>query len=142
MAEVHETSASLRFHGDDLDPEEISRALGAQPTRSGKKGGIWVTPRGKPIVARTGYWNFSTGRESPGNLEQQIIGIVSVMSNDLDAWRGFAARYRGNIFVGLFLSGFNEGLSLSPSTLSAIALRGLVLDLDIYSGEDKEEVPV
>jgi len=66
MAAVHETAASLRFHSGDLDPAEISRVLGAQPTRCTKKGGIWVTPSGKEKIARTGLWNFAAKREIPG----------------------------------------------------------------------------
>lgn len=54
-------------------------------------------------------------------------------------WRDFAARYRGRIFAGLFLSSFNEGLVISPQTLIAIGVRGLALDLDIYSGNDKAD---
>ncbi|WEX87861.1 DUF4279 domain-containing protein [Sinorhizobium garamanticum] len=139
MAEVHRTAASLRFYGDDLDPEEISRTLGAQPTKCAKKGGIWVTPNGKEIVARHGFWHLSATEESPGDLDKQVGALFSALSNDLDAWRALAARFRGNIFVGLFLYGCNEGLGLSPATTSAIGLRGLELDLDIYSGDDTDQ---
>lgn len=139
MAEMHRTAASLRFCGDDIDPEEISRILGAQPTKGVKKGGIWFTPNGKEIVARTGQWNLSTPEESPGDLDKQVTALFSGLSGDLDAWRVLAARFRGDIFVGLFLSGYNEGLGLSPATTSAIGLRGLELELDIYSGEDNDQ---
>lgn len=138
MAEVHRTAASLRFYGDDIDPEEISRILGVWPTKSAKKGGIWITPKGQQMIARTGFWNLSISEESPGDLDKQVTALFSVLSDDLDAFRALAVRFRGNIFVGLFLSGFNEGLSLSPTTVSAIGIRGLVLDLDIYSGGDKD----
>ncbi|AGK59908.1 hypothetical protein HYPDE_41198 [Hyphomicrobium denitrificans 1NES1] len=138
MAEVHETAASLRFHGDDLDPEEISRVLGAQPTRCRKKGGIWITPSGKEKIARTGSWNFAAKKEPPCDLDKQINRIFSDLSDDINAWKVIASRYRGNIFVGLFLSSLNEGLTLSPTTLSAIGSRGLVLGFDIYSGDGKE----
>lgn len=135
MAEVHRTTATLRFRGDDIDPEEVSRTLGVQPTKSAKKGGIWITPKGQKIIAGTGFWHLSIPEESPGDLDKQVTELFSMLSDDFDAFRTLAVRFQGNIFVGLFLSGFNEGLSLSPTTVSAIGIRGLVLDLDIYSGE-------
>ncbi|WP_421505484.1 DUF4279 domain-containing protein [Brucella pseudogrignonensis] len=142
MAEVHRTAASLRFHGDDLDPEEISRILGVQPTKGVKKGGTWTTPKGKEIVAWSGYWMLSAPDESPGELDKQVATLFAALSTDLEAWRALSLRFRGNIFVGLFLSGFNEGQSLSPATTCAIGLRGLELDFDIYSGADLDETTV
>lgn len=138
MAELHRTAVSLRFRGDDLDPDEISRTLGAQPTKCARKGGIWHTPSGKEIVARHGFWNLSAPAARPGDLDGQIRALISALSNDLDAWRTLSARYHGNLFAGLFLSGFNEGLGLSPATTSAIGSRGLALELDIYGGDDPD----
>ncbi|MGQ3210372.1 DUF4279 domain-containing protein [Shinella sp.] len=139
MAELHRTAACLRFSGDDLDPEEVSRILGTQPTKGVKKGGTHATPKGKEIVARTGMWTLSTPDESPSDLDKQVAALFSVLDGDLDACRALAVRFHGNIFAGLFLSGFNEGLSLSPAKMRAIGARGLILDLDIYSGDDIDE---
>jgi len=139
MAEMHRTTASLRFHGDVLDPEEISRILGVKPTTCVKKGDLWETPRGAKITARTGYWSLSAPNQNAGNLETQLTEMLSLLSEDLEACRSLAASFRGNIFVGLFLSGFNEGLSLSPTTITAIGLRGLTLDIDVYSGGDLDQ---
>lgn len=99
-------------------------------------GGTLLTPNGKEIVARHGLRYRSAPRESPGDLDKQIGALFSGLSNDLDAWRALSARYSGNLFVGLFLSGFNEGLCFSPTTTREIGLRGLELGLDIYSSHD------
>lgn len=140
MAEVYRTAASLRFHGDDLDPEEISRILGVQPTKGVKKGGTLTTPKGKEVVAWTGFWRLNAPDENPGDLNKQVATLFAALSTDLEVWRALSLRFRGDIFVGLFLSGFNEELSLSPTTTCAIGLRGLVLDLDICSGDGLDEM--
>ena len=139
MPTIYRTAASLRFHGDDLDPEEISQALSAQPTHCVKKGGIWTRPKGREVVARTGGWTLKAPDENPGNLDKQIASLLSPLSDDFPAWRALANRFRGNIFVGLFLSTHNEGLSVSPEIAAAIGARGLGLDLDIYSGADEDQ---
>lgn len=85
---------------------------------------------------------LSAPDESPGELDKQVATLFAALSTDLEAWRALSRRFQGNIFVGLFLSGFNEGQSLSPSTTRAIGLRGLVLDLDVYSGDHLNEKTV
>lgn len=142
MDKVHRTAASLRFHGDDLDPEEISRILGVQPTKGVKKGGTFTTPKGKEVVAWTGFWRLNAPDEYPRDLDKQVATLFAALSTDLEAWRALSLRFGGNIFVGLFLSGFNEEQSLSPTTTYAIGRRGLALDLDIYSGDDLDETTV
>jgi hypothetical protein len=138
MAFVDKTAASIGFHGDDLDPDEITRALG-QPTRAAKKGGEYFYPANKRRIARTGQWSLSVEDAQPGNLDHQIQTLFASLSDDLAAWRDFTSRYKSWLFVGLFLAEYNEGLSLSPETLSAIGARGLELELDIYSAPIKDE---
>jgi hypothetical protein len=56
--------ATLRFAGDALDPEEISRAVKEQPTRAYRKGQIYQPgPRSGPVTGKTGVWYFSTKRK-------------------------------------------------------------------------------
>ncbi len=84
-------------------------------------------------------WHLSVPDEMPGDLDKQVAALFSMLTDDLDVWKAVSSRYHGDIFVGLFLSGSNEGLSLLPATLYAIGSRGLELDFDIYSGDDEDE---
>jgi hypothetical protein len=138
LAEVHKTALSLRFSGDNLDPDEITDGLGVRPTSAARKGGIHLTPKGKEIISRTGLWLLTVEQSSPGDLEKKITALLSPLTDNLDIWRHFATRYSGNIFAGLFIAAPNEGLSLGPQTLSALVSRGLVLGLDIYKYKDLE----
>ena len=132
MGELHETAALVGFYGDDLDPREISEALGCEPTVGVKKGGVWRTSRGGEKIAHTGSWRLKVERGSPGDLDGQINQLFDRLSDDAVTWRSFAARFRGVVFCGLFLNTDNEGISLRPQTLFRIGERGLELDLDIY----------
>jgi hypothetical protein len=133
MGVVHETVITLRFFGDDLDPEEITARFGCQPTVGVRKGGTWLTARGVEKVSPRGSWRLAAERVQPGDLDGEIFRMFAPLTKDLDVWREFAGRYRGNIFVGLFMADENEGISISPETLVALGARGLTLDLDIYS---------
>ena len=136
MGRLRETAASLRFFGDDLDPQEITSRLGGPPTVGVRKGDAWLTSRGVEKIARTGSWRLQVDRRQPGDLDGQILELLSHLTSDLETWRELSARYRGDIFCGLFLETGNDGGSLSPTTLAAIGLRGLELDLDIYAPLD------
>jgi len=135
MGILHQSAASLGFHGDDLDPAEITDRLGGVPSVGVSKGAIWLTASGAEKVANTGSWRLKVDREEPENLDYQINRLLDGLSDDLPAWRSFAKRYRGRIFCGLFMASGNEGLTLHPETLVRVGERGLVIDLDIY-GQD------
>jgi hypothetical protein len=139
MPVVNSTVATLRFFGDDLQPDEITKALGRPPTESTIKGAEWTTPSGRHRVANKGCWRLCAQDREPGNLDAQIAELLSGLSNDLTVWADLTTRFRADVFCGLFLDEGNEGISLSPHTLSMLGARNLELDLDIYSGSDDEE---
>ena len=85
MGELHQTSVSLRFFGDDLDPDEITAALGASPTVGVRKGGVWLTSRGVEKVAGTGSWRRHVERRQPGNLDGQIVEGSRIVAIARDA---------------------------------------------------------
>lgn len=132
MGTPESSAASIGFYGDDLDPSEITRQLGCEPTVGVAKGGTWITEMGAEKVARTGSWRLVAERRAPADLDGQIRHLFSAINDDFAAWRSLAGRFRGRVFCGVFLASGNDGLTLRPETLRMIGERGLVLDLDIY----------
>ncbi|MGX1786746.1 DUF4279 domain-containing protein [Bosea sp. NPDC055332] len=132
MAELSETAASLRFGGDDLDPTEISRLLGAVPTLCYRKGERRLRPDGQEILCGSGLWMLSAERVRPGNLDRQVAELLAPLSQDLAVWNDLSRRFGGVIFSGLFLESANEGIGLQPQTMLALGSRGLGLDMDLY----------
>lgn len=132
MSMLSETAAGLRLFGDDLDPVEVTRLLGAEPTTSARKGDIDAS-RKHPIAARSGKWVQSVEREMPSDLDKQIGLLLAGLTDDLAIWRDLTRDFRADVFAGLFMVESNEGLCLSPRTLLLLGERGLELDLDIYA---------
>ena len=140
MATVNSSAAALRIAGDTLDPDAIALALGHQATSSQSKGQSIVGGHPRTVrIAKTGHWRLAAKDRSPANLDAQIDEILSCLSSDLSVWAGLRAVYKIDLFCGLFMDA-NEGLTILPSSLTALGSRGIELDLDIY-GAGKQAEP-
>lgn len=139
MARLNQSAASLRFFGDDLDPDELTRLLGAKPSVGLRKGDS-VRHQGarRDVTARTGTWRLRVERRSPGDIDGQIAELLSPLNQDLAVWRDLSTRFEADIFCGLFLEKANEGIKLRPETLLMVGSRGLLLDFDIYGNPEPD----
>lgn len=54
-------SVRLYIQGDDLQPGDITRLLGVQPTRSHARGDTRTLPDGKEVAEKIGVWVWKTG---------------------------------------------------------------------------------
>ena len=138
MGALYKSAASIGFYGDDLDPAEITIALGAEPTVGVRKGGRWFTDSGTEKIATRGSWRMVAERREPGDLDGQINSLLDGLSDDFEAWRLFAGRYRGRVFCGVFLASGNEGFTLRSPTLARIGERALVIDFDVYCSDGSD----
>ena len=132
MADIQRTGALLRVTGETLDPDEITRLLGAPPDKAWRKGDTITVGRRQLHDRPFGRWSIGVKERSPGNLEDQINEILGRLTADLMAWRAVTSRYRADLFCGLFMEEWNEMMAIKPETLAAVGMRGIELELDIY----------
>ena len=71
------TFVTLRFAGDDLDPDEISAVLLVKPTRAHRKGEeFFAGPRAGNLRGRTGMWFLATDNLVPSDNPRDHMGFV------------------------------------------------------------------
>jgi hypothetical protein len=140
MAELSRSCASLRLFGDDLDPDEITRLLSCLPSSSQKRGEI-IRHRigGGEHVAPYGKWLLNEDECKPADLDGQIQRLLGRVSGDASVWQDLVSRFRVDLFCGLFVKEWNEGVSLSPAVLAALGSRGILIDFDIYKDSEAEQ---
>jgi hypothetical protein len=140
MPFVSVTHAHLRFHGDDLDPDDLTARLGAPPELWARKGEVIQSTRSWPrrIVAKTGRWGIGVAPRKEGDLDGQIREQFGLLTSDLKVWRALAAEYEPHLFVSVFTEKYNEGLEVSADCLSILGERGVKLGLDIYGSSDQD----
>jgi hypothetical protein len=78
--------ATLRFAGDALDPDEISRIVGQKPTRAYQRGQTYKPGRRSPeVTGKTGVWYFSTKRNVPSkDLRDHLDALLSLVLPSVD----------------------------------------------------------
>lgn len=137
MAVLSGSNTSVRFFGDDLDPDAFTMLVGCPPTKSERKGAeIICKISGRRRIARTGGWRLVAEHRTPADLDAQVSEILDQMTDDTDIWQDLTTRFRADVFCGLFMQEGNEGISLSTKTLQKLAIRGLTIDFDIYNNSD------
>ena len=141
MAKLVDTSVSLCFYGDDLDPDALTRALGVAPSQSGRKGEVFVGEAGRSRVVKTGYWRLQSENNLSGDMDTQIAAMLAQMTDSDVVWRDLSQRYDGRIFFGWFLTSGNDMADISAQTLQACAARGLAFCFDVYDFTDESAVP-
>jgi hypothetical protein len=134
--EHDEFCVSFNIGGDDLDPDEITRLLGAPPTSCWRRGDV-IPHRTHPKIAKTGSWSIRTKR-STSDIEQQLTELFAKLTSDTEVWRSLTNRYEAWLFCGVFLSWFGHGFSMSPSLHRLLADRNLVITFDIYGEYDQD----
>ena len=129
-------TVALRIMSDDLDPDEITRLLGVEPTSIAGKGDVCRTRAGREILTKTSIWSVRADDAKPGDLDDCIVALLDRISSEPAVWRELSQRFRCDVFCGLFVHEGNAGVGLRPETLTMLGVRGLRLDLDIYACAD------
>jgi Domain of unknown function (DUF4279) len=134
---VQRSAATLRISGDELQPAEITRLLGCDPSAAQTKGEQIIGRKtGSGRIASTGMWRLVASRREPEDLDGQIAELLSKLTDDLSVWASIARTYQVDLFCGLFMGGSNEGLSISPESMATLGIRHIELGLDIYGGDE------
>ena len=141
MAAIAKSTAAVRFFGDDLEPSELSALLGCEPSTQYRRGDL-VSP-GRPNTRKCGAWLLAAEDRQPEALDEQLAGIFSKLTQDLEVWRALSSRFDAAVFCGLFMNESNEGFSLSRITLAALSARNLEIGFDVYDPDDEpaEQAP-
>jgi len=126
---------SLDVIGDDVNPDEISSVLGAQPTSAYRKGDAIHGDDGAfHRNAKTGRWSIkatSRNMRDP-DFDTCLRELLESLTGDLNVWRQLSDRFDTGLFCGIFLTDLNRGFTLSAGLMAELSARELYLGLDVY----------
>jgi hypothetical protein len=126
---VDSSRLTLGIHGEDLDPDEISRLLGCAPSRAHRRGD--ARRRGPPWS--TGAWLLSVEGQSPTGPEELVHLLLARLPADDGIWADLRSRFRLRLGFGIFTERWNRGFDLSADAVRRINALGAGLGFDIYA---------
>jgi hypothetical protein len=130
-------NATLRVHGRNLDPDDVTRLLGIQPKKCWRRGDRPTLQSSVP--AKFGMWQFDVGEQAPRCFEDVAWRLLESLPSDLSRWHQLAARYHTDLWCGLYLDGWNDMFSVEDKLVQALADRRLATVFDVYESEDAED---
>jgi hypothetical protein len=105
MSELDHTMVSIRISGKDLDPKNVGELL------SFKESEKTTTNIGYSKSGIT-HWSISLKSKKRLPLEDKIEALFSNFTDDDDIWKQVTEKLDADIFCGMFLDTYNEGLHL------------------------------
>lgn len=137
---IDETTVSIRFFGEQLDPDKLTEWLGYKPSYWQYKGDVIFQGQYRKI-AKEGCWILSTERDNQSSLEEKVTSLLDKLADDKKLWQELTTQFRVDVFCGIFMQTWNRGFELSPQVMNRLAERNVVIGFDIYyEGEDEEDV--
>ena len=134
MPQLWRSVAALRIYGETLQPDEITRVLGAPPTLSRLKGDVqYRSKAGRETIAKVGMWLLNATDREPEDVNSQVIEILGKLTGDLGIWNSLSQRFDIDLSFGWFMRESNEGLEIAPATLAALSARGITLGIEMYA---------
>lgn len=124
---VDRSKMSIRIIGKSVDPNEITKRLGHEPTKGDKSV--------KGYVFKKGSWTLSAPESIGANIDNQVDWILRLLTKGLIIWKTITEKYAVDIFTGLFLEAMNRGICLAPNTMQKLSSSGIERAFDIYSFE-------
>ena len=131
---IDEVNVTLAVYSEELEPEEVSRALGVEPTRAHRRG-KGPGPRSPPYLS--GAWLLTEHGRDAEPAEIILDRLLRQLPEDPAVWRELRMRHKIQVRFGLHMTGWNKGLSIPLNHVTRIAELGASMEFDIYAyGED------
>jgi hypothetical protein len=126
-------SISLVIRADNLVPEDITRLLLVEPTRTQVKGQLLSQTPGA-VISRFSSWQVElTSQETDEwDVSEAVRLLIARFPSTPDVWRQFPAGAGVCLSIGLHLETANQGFSLAPDILRFAADRNIEIQFDIY----------
>jgi hypothetical protein len=131
---IDEVSVTLALYSEELEPQEISRALGVEPTSAHRRGER-RSPTSPPFLSVA--WLLTERGRDAERAEAIIDRLLKQLPEDPEVWRDLMIRYEIQFRFGLHMKEWNKGLSIPLEQVTRIAELGASMEFDIYAyGED------
>jgi hypothetical protein len=126
---VDDFVVSLIIYGEELDPDQITKRLGIEPSRARKRG--WQSRHGvRPLPH--GFWSLKREGKNPEDPGDTLSALLALLPDDDALWQDLSREFKIHVRFGIFLEDWNRGFGLPPAAVARVARLGAAMDFDIY----------
>jgi len=135
-----EFSVGLNFYSEKLEREEITKLLGAEPTKSWNPGERHpIGNKNKTRITDWGKW-YLTSKRDQTDLNIKLQNLLQDLTKDLEKWKFLTEKYEVWIDVAGYMENWNRTFTLKKETIKMLFDRNLEIVFDIYFyGDDDDE---
>jgi hypothetical protein len=125
------SKACIRISGDNLQPDEVSRELGLQATKSGLKGErLSGRPRMRPLLSSLWMLNSPLSDQSP--LEDHLKWLLDVLEPKFHVISRITKQHQAEFFCGFGSDNGQGGCIFAVELLERLVKLGVPLVLDLH----------
>ena len=120
----------LRITSSTIDPVDIGKQLGLEPTKTHVKGSL-RSPRHKAVWP-TSLWSLNSPLSDQSDMADHLRYFLDLLEPRQRALNGLAKDCMIDLFCGFSSGNGQGGFVLDPSTLSRLAALRITLVFDLY----------
>jgi hypothetical protein len=113
----------------EFDPEDVTRVLGLQPTRTWRKGDM--NPE-TGLERNHTRWSLESRLQESEPLEFHVDDVLQQLDGVAGSIRDLAAKYNGTLQLVAYVYTQYPGLCMAPEQVKDLANLGLSFDFDFY----------
>jgi hypothetical protein len=128
-------AAALHVSGESLQPQEVTRLFGVEPSESETRGVPLLHSDGTTIrTPSAGRWTLGVPASISNafNFNEVIDAVLAKLPKDASVWRAVGALGTMHVEVSLALDESNGEMWLEPQLLSFLGERGVGVHVEIY----------
>lgn len=126
------TTLTFRIFSEELSPEEISHALGLEPTATRAKGELLSPTNPTSMRAKANLWRLDSGVAPTGTLTAHLSAMLDVVEAKGAALQELSRQCRFDFFAGFSSENQQAGDVVSHAVLARLAKWPIDLVLDLY----------
>jgi hypothetical protein len=135
------TVIHFTLEGVDLQPDEITQALGIEPTSAWTRGDARSGSHGKARGQRTGgLWSLAAPCSPYDTLDIQLDTLLDQLETLPPALYDLVQQFAASITIGYRTPTDMVGIHIDPSTLERLHRLRVALDFDIYATHTEEGI--
>ena len=125
-----EVAVTLAIYSESLEPDELTKVMGCEPTKAYKKG---RRRSKKSPPSPTGAWLLKVRGEPPDSPETLTHQLFDKLPKTEGFWKDLGEQFDLQLRYGLHSENWNQEFSFSHSLIQRMSSLHVEVVLDIYS---------